>query len=214
VSAIQLWSMLIVAIAGAVSGWLVAKRKGFSGSWSFCCFFLPFLCLVLEALPSRRAKPMADAAPCNSCGGIVSPRAKACPHCGQPQTAGMRSAVLSGGAELISTGIVAAATAAFIWTFVQSGGELDYAASGGRSFPACDSNIAKQSVESAIANAPLGKVDGLSIVNWANAEQISSDDDQEHCSATVTMSNAQTYSSTFRFYKIGGNTMVQFLLGQ
>jgi hypothetical protein len=213
VLSIQVFAWLVVSVAGYAAGKLIAKRKNFSSSWGFVCFFLPFLVIVLELAPSRKAATLPRTTNCPACQGTVSTQAPRCPHCGHQLDNGRRSSRVASAIEGACALIVSVSVGAFVWTLAESGWDLGYALAGSSQLPACSSEIAHQSVANAVANAPMGKVEGLSIVSWGVTQTQSADGAQEKCSAVVTLSNAATFNSTYEFDRVNGTTMVRFLLG-
>jgi hypothetical protein len=76
-------------------------------------------------------------------------------------------------------------------------------------FPRCESEEAQKEVASALENAPLGRVYGLSLIKVKNAKQVAATSDSRNCTGIASLNNAQSYSMTYRFYRDGDDIMVE-----
>ncbi|MBF7730409.1 lysozyme inhibitor LprI family protein [Pseudomonas sp. N040] len=76
-------------------------------------------------------------------------------------------------------------------------------------FPKCDSEEAQTEVSSALENAPLGRVAGLSIIKIRDAKQVIGSAASRNCTGTALMNNAEAYPITYRFYLDGDDPMIE-----
>jgi hypothetical protein len=65
--------------------------------------------------------------------------------------------------------------------------------------PRCDSTLAKSDVNRALANAPIGKVMGISIESFDVIRSDSANAKVVRCSADVTLNNATKHRAEFSF---------------
>src|SRR5437899_1671083 len=91
--------------------------------------------------------------------GAVSVQAAACPHCGQPQSQIADRPWYAIPIEVAGTAVVFGGVVLGVWWVSQTGTLM-----GG--LPRCDSDLAKSEVSRALANAPIGKVIGISIASF------------------------------------------------
>jgi len=75
-------------------------------------------------------------------------------------------------------------------------------------FPDCNSTLAQTDVNSAFANAPLGKVMGISVVNYEDINTVLENKESEECHATVLLSNGNKTGINFRFYNSGNQMLI------
>jgi hypothetical protein len=97
---------------------------------------------------------------------------------------------------------VVAAIAFSIWSFIQTG-----SASG---FPQCGSALAHNTAMQAFAQAPIGKITGLAIIDFRNDREISSTDTVKQCTADVTLNNGTDHVADYRI-EIRGNQYFVFI---
>ena len=76
-------------------------------------------------------------------------------------------------------------------------------------FPKCESEEAQKEVASALENAPLGRVYGLSLIKVKDAKQVATTPASRNCTGTASLNNAQSYPMTYRFYRDGDDIMVE-----
>ena len=203
-----LW-IIIVALLASLSAAQMARRKRRPvGQWmTLVILFSPAL-LFLLILPKRVVAADQSASitsTCEACGGIVSTAASVCPHCGHPRIKTTKrqwyaAPLEAAGVLAVSVPLVAAGIGFAIgisgWERAQSG------------FPSCNSTLAQTEVNSAIANAPLGKVMGISVVDYEDISTRLESEDSEECHATVLLTNGNKTGMSFRFYTSGDRIMI------
>jgi hypothetical protein len=171
----------------------MGRRKGRNAlGWGTLAFlFFPIL-FVLVFVPGKRKADIAPAiSACSACGGAVSVQATTCPHCGQPRSQIAVRPWYAIPVEVTGTVIVFVAAAWSVWWFSQTG------SLGG--LPQCDSTLAKSEVNRALANAPIGKVIGISIESFDAIRSDYTDNKVVRCSADVTLNNATKHKVVFSF---------------
>jgi hypothetical protein len=189
--------MMAVAISAGAAAVQMGRRKGRNALvWGTLAFlFFPIL-FVLLFVPGKRKADIAPAiSACSACGGAVSVQATTCPHCGQPQSQIAVRPWYSIPVELAGTVIVFVAAAWSVWSFVWSFSQTGTL----RGLPRCDSTLAKSEVNRALANAPIGKVIGISIESFDAIRSDYADDKIVRCSADVTLNNATKHKVVFSF---------------
>jgi hypothetical protein len=201
---------IIISAIALTAGSAAAARKNRGRWWRFLCFLFPPLLLVLFALPARPAAAGSELLPriqsCPVCTKEVSTHAPTCPHCGHPiatRTLNLRSGYITG-FERIAGWVVAIAMIAAIFSVAVKSHP------GG--LPSCDSGIAKENVRRTIANAPLGKIAGVSIIRWNSTSTVSSSSTEVRCSGNVTLNNATDRDVAYKFYIQDGRIYVHFAL--
>lgn len=95
---------------------------------------------------------------------------------------------------------VALAIGLGIWSIVQT-----QSFSG---FPQCGSAIAHDTAKRAFAEAPMGKLTGLTIVAFRNDQEISSTDTVKQCTADVTLNNGVERPADYRIELRGTQYLV------
>ncbi len=170
----------------------MARRKGRSGAWGAFALVFPPLLLLFVCVPAKRKPEVTPAVgACSVCGGAVSVQAASCPHCGQPQSPVVVSHPwYAVPVEVAGTVVVLAGVAWAIWWFSQTLGA---------GLPRCDSSLAKFDVNRALANAPIGKVMGISVASFDAIQTDYQDDKVVRCSADVTLNNNTKHKLTFSF---------------
>jgi hypothetical protein len=138
--------------------------------------------------------------PCPACAIAVSSAAVVCPHCGQPLAAKAPSKLQSRLIE--SVGVIGV-------LLVVVGYAYSSAEMGNNGFPRCDSSTGRSGLSDAIANAPLGKVLGLSIVDLKDIQTTEDSSLGVSCVATAFLSNSSEKIVHYSFKKQNGQIMVR-----
>jgi hypothetical protein len=156
---------------------------------------------------------------CRECGGQVSTSAEVCPHCGiRAPTASNPLAALDVGkgsgeaprrsrtARVVRTLLYAVAVIvggymalAVIWK-INEGGLT--------ALPACDATGAVSDAKSTIENAPIGKTFGVRIIDLRDAKEISRNDTEVQCTATVKLNSGVEGAFRYRFSIENGKLFV------
>ena len=203
-----IWLSVVTALAALSAAQMARRKRRPVGQWVWCVILASPTLLLLLILPK---KPVAEDSArstienCEACGGLVSMAAPVCPHCGHPRTKTTKRPWYAIPLEAAGTIAVTASLAAFGLGIIESNRA---------GFPRCDSNMAQNDVNSAISNAPLGRVNGISIVDYENVNTVSSDKGSEECHATVVLSNGNKTGISFRFYNSNNQMMVNAKLDE
>jgi hypothetical protein len=193
---------IAVGILAGTAAVQMARRKGRNPrGWGTLAFLFPPLLLLLVCVPgkTRQAAVAPGVSACSACGGAVSVQAAACPHCGQPQSQIAGRPWYAIPVEVAGTAIVCGAVAWSVWWLSQtSTWWLSQTGTFG-GLPRCDTNLAKSEVNRALANAPIGKVMGISIGSFDVIRSDYADAKIVRCSADVTLNNATKHKAVFSF---------------
>lgn len=187
-------------LAGTAAVLMAKRKRRHSRGWGTATFLFPPVLLVLVCLPGRRAATVTPAvSECSACGGTVSVQAAVCPHCGQPQSQTAVRPWYAIPVEVAGTAVVFAAVALSVWMLSQTSTWWlsQTGALGG--LPRCDTTLAKSEVNRALANAPIGKVMGISIESFDVIRSNYADAKVVRCSADVTLNNATKHKAEFSF---------------
>jgi hypothetical protein len=157
---------------------------------------------------------------CRECGVQVSTSAEVCPHCGiRAPTASNPLVALDGDkgsgepprrsrtARVVRTLLYAVAVIvggymalALIWKMNE--GSLT------TGLPSCGAAAAQSDAKSAIENAPIGKTFGVRIIDLRDAKEISRNDTEVQCTATVKLNSGVEGAFRYRFYIENGKLFV------
>jgi len=77
-------------------------------------------------------------------------------------------------------------------------------------FPRCDSRAARDEVNRVVAQAPIGRVRGISIVAYDSVATVSTTPERVVCSASALLNDSTTRNVTYQFWKRGSDMMVEF----
>ena len=187
-----------VAILIAAAACQMARRKGRSEYlWGTLALIFSPSFLVLLLIPNKQAAHKRSARPsvtkCAACDGPLSSQATRCPRCGQPQ----HQLFTHSWSKIEISGVVAASVVLMLgalstyYTFATTASGL----------PRCDGSLAQSDVNNALANAPFGKILGLSIVSFDEIRTDDSTNTVVKCSADVTLNNNTRHQLIYSFTK-------------
>jgi hypothetical protein len=141
--------------------------------------------------------------PCRECGQKISSEARVCPICGikSPVVKEKKTSTVRATIKILAV-LCFLPLGFFIAAKVLSyhGGEL----------PLCDSSEGQAEVNSAIANAPIGRTLGISVVKYKNIKTESSTPTEIHCKADAELNNSLTKSVSYSFTDEDNQVMVRF----
>ena len=165
---------------------------------------------------------MTDDAPpgvrsCPACNGTVSLAAAACPHCGHPNVVaepsdrGRRWGALLRGSlrDVVSRLTLLLAILVGLLIYFGNFNPQDFRTLMPSLIPGCDTAEARSQVDSALANAPFGKVLGLSVVEYRDAHTVYTSETQVFCEATVTLNNTVKTQMSYSFELRDGKLWVK-----
>lgn len=193
---------ILVWVLSAAAAMQMARRKGRNvNAWGTLGFFIAPSLLILLFVPTKRddtASSEPSILKCPACEGAISSQADRCPHCGHPLA---NTTVKTSWYGPIIEVLGVAAVVTMIGVGIYSVIELT---TGG--LPTCDSSLAQSEVSRAFANAPLGKVMGLSIVSFSTIQSSQSNAKLVGCTASVTLSNNTKHQLIYSFTAREGDT--------
>ncbi|HZT90260.1 MAG TPA: hypothetical protein VFA12_20135 [Stellaceae bacterium] len=76
--------------------------------------------------------------------------------------------------------------------------------------PECDSPRAREEVDDTISRAPLGKIYGISVIEYDAVETVSQSASLVECKATVVLNNDTSHPATYSFTLKGDQQFVRF----
>lgn len=213
----SVWDYIVPAvILGLIPAWIAHGRGLTSGTetapppmsffrWWICGFVLFIVALPVAIFSKRKTVPVSAQGgsatiACEACGGVVSTAAAACPHCGQPRQVAPQFKRPSATGPIVVSVVAIGAVAAFY---------LSPPLAPLSGLPECDSDYAKTNVAKAMADAPFGKVLGLSIIEFRAIRTISRSDAEVRCGATVSLNNASTRELSYSFETRGNQVFVK-----
>ena len=208
--------ILPAIVLGLIPAWIAHARgltsgpettprpMNFFGWWIFGALLF-IVALPVAIVSKRKTVPVSvqegsTTIACEACGGVVSTAAAACPHCGHPREVPPQFKRPSAAAPIVAS-ILAIGAAAALY--------LSPPLAPLSGLPKCDSDYAKANVKKAMADAPFGKVLGLSIIEFRTIRTVSRSDAEVRCGATVSLDNASTRELSYSFETRGGQVFVK-----
>ena len=76
-------------------------------------------------------------------------------------------------------------------------------------YPECDSSEATENVISVLADSPLGRAHGYSLIKLNNATEVSAVLTERKCEGYALLNDGNKYPISFRFYRDGDDILVQ-----
>ena len=130
-----------------------------------------------------------------------SSEARTCPSCGIKRPVKKKASILA------IVGVLCILPLAFF--IASSALDFDW---GRGALPLCDSAEGRSQVDAAIANAPLGRVRGISVIEYKNIETVSTTPTEVHCKAGALLNNSFTKPISYSFTNEDNRLMVRFQL--
>jgi predicted nucleic acid-binding Zn ribbon protein len=184
----------LILISACVAAHFMATRKSRrSRAWVLFTFFFPPLLLLLWFLPSRT--PLPSVVPCPACSAPVSSAAGACPHCGHPISK-LKRRIRGRVVEAIGIAALVVPVAAAVFY------DVEFEKPSG--LPRCDSTIATNSVDGALAN-----IHSVKVIQYQDIRTVESNKDIVRCHASVLLGNNTTRQINFSFYEQNGEVLVK-----
>jgi len=195
-------TVILYALLSSSAASKTLTRKGRSGTWRWICLFFPpayiFLFLLGSRFRSKKFRPITGE--CPACVGIVSSDAKSCPHCGHPlkkRKNPYRISIIEV-SWIITT---MAMTGFLIWYNISVDQETG--------FPKCESDYAKSMLLEAIDKAPLGRVNGVSILAIKDVKLVRVSSAEKVCVGTAILNTSAERPLTYRFYRDYGTIFIE-----